>query len=110
MFKLLKELTRAPEPLNRPFHPETSLSGANSPPYAARRRNRSPVNGVPTVKLSHETASAEGSASVGINTKPAKEEVESDEDALKVVELLKVLEEAGSGENVMALVEVSYSA
>jgi len=112
MFKLLKDLTRAPEPLSRP-----APGSGNAPthplhqPYAARQRIRSPRPGLPTASVSSETVSARR-ASVAKQLEPVKEEetVETDEDAVKTVELLKALEAAGQGDGgLMTYVEVGPS-
>ncbi len=104
MFKLFKDLTRAPEPLNRAPTNESSQVNTLQQPYTPRQRNRSPTPGLPTTYVSSETANGRR-ASVARPVEAVKEEVETDEDALKVVELLKQIEEAGT--RVMTYVEVS---
>ena len=113
MFKLLKDLTRAPEPLNR--FPPSNTSSANalksqvpSHPYAPRQPTGSPRPGVPTTSVSSETVTGRQPL---LNKKEdsAKEDeqVETDPDAVKVVELVKALEAAGEGNgDVMTFVEV----
>ena len=100
MFKLFKDLTRPPERLDQPTSPSPAQSStvpSSAPPsvgYAARQRTRplpDQANGTPT--------------KAGAGGPKAVEDVEeTEEDAKKVVELLKGLEAA---EELMNIVEVS---
>ncbi|ORY31849.1 hypothetical protein BCR39DRAFT_525741 [Naematelia encephala] len=107
MFKLLKELTRPPEPLIPPPQAHTPPS---QPTYTARQRAKSPS---PAVQLSVDYSSrSSGAAAVGstgttstrVEPVAIKEVEETDELSVKVVELVKALEGSGEG-GVMQFVE-----
>ena len=105
MFKLLKDLTRAPEPLTPP--PSTPAPSLNVP-YVARQRAR-------TVAAQAEVASRSPSAQGtsrrksegGISVEGEKQDLalESDTDAKRIVELLHELKEDRE-KSVMDYVEV----
>jgi hypothetical protein len=97
MFKLFKDLTRPPERLDTPSTPQTQTPPTSAPPslsYTARQRTRP----LPDQGNGEQSKSASAKA-------PVVEEVEeTEEDAKKVVELLKGLETA---DETMSIVEVS---
>jgi hypothetical protein len=97
MFKLFKDLTRPPERLDQPSSPAPAQtptpSASPSVGYAARQRTRplpDQSNGTPTKPAG--------------GPKAPEEVEETEEDAKRVVELLKGLETA---EELMTIVEVS---
>jgi len=97
MFKLFKDLTRPPERLDQPSTPKATTPPTSAPSslsYTARQRTR------PLPDQSNGEQGKSGPAKA-----PVVEEVEeTEEDAKKVVELLKGLETA---EEMMSIVEVS---
>ena len=115
MFKLLKDLTRPPASLTVPSPAEHGTP--TNPPYTPRQRGRSPSGGSAVASSSSGPgAPARGASLTRQDGSPkalrkAEEVDETDEDSLKVIKLLKVLDEAGSGDGgVMLIVEVSLSA
>jgi hypothetical protein len=108
MFKLLKELTKPPEALAPPStHGDPAQAHFA---YAARHRGRSaspspsPVNGRSRSNTLEPVAPGARRASDLRHSEGAEKEdeeaiVETDEDAKRVVELLKALKEAGNGES-----------
>lgn len=110
MFKLLKDLTRPPEPLDRPPLTTPLTSNSNGlQPYLPRQRSRSPASGRLAATIPPETVGI-GQSSASKQDLPDKEEEveETDGDALRVVELIKTLENGGDGNHaVMIYVEVS---
>ena len=96
MFKLFKDLTRPPEPLSpRP----TAAEGVQTTSYTPRQpRGRSPGPSTLRTPLSGPDSTT---------TNPEKEVEEKDEDAKRVVELLKALEKGGQN-GTMHIVEVSF--
>ena len=111
MFKLLKDLTRAPEPLNRPPPKATSSPHTNGlQPYVPRQRSRSPGPSPLAAAVRPETeGAAQSSASKQTIPDKKEEPKETDEDALRAVELIKTLDSAGNGnDGVMIYVEVSH--
>lgn len=107
MFKLFKDLTRPPESLSAPsLNQPTSYSTT----YAARQRAKSPS---PALHTPGSTGSTPPRGRSRANTLVKKEEVEkkeevveTDQDALKVVELLRSVETGNEGDEVMFYVEV----
>lgn len=107
MFKLFKDLTRAPEPLNRPPVTPLPQPGSLHQPYTPRQRTRSPAPGQPTTSVSSENVTVRRDPNGKDQVVKESDVAETDEDALKVVELLKTLEDAGpAAQSVMIFVEV----
>ena len=116
MFKLLKELTKAPERLAG-----TSSQGSpyeNSPHlqqhhYVPRQCNLSPAGGRSRSPTLEGAAADAGRKAVGLQNelRADQKEVEvkeSDPDAIRIAEQLKELERLEQGNQVMHLVEVSF--
>ena len=110
MFKLFKDLTRAPEPLNRSA---TSNNANLHPPhqsYVPRQRNKSPGSGLATTSVSSESVDVRTTLKAQSDDSKAVrvEEKETNQDAIKVVELIKILEDAiRAGTSIMTYVDVS---
>ena len=107
MFKLFKELTRPPEPLIASSNTSNAASGSRTPPslvYTPRQRSRSISAGLAKALEAQSGRQAQGSTAAAASAKENEDAIETDEDAKKVVELLKDLDES---QGIMSLVEVS---
>lgn len=101
MFKLFKELTKAPDALPRPGASSDAFAGHEGTlPYPARSRA--------SIVAGERSRSRSPSVAPPAERAKREDEVETDEDAKKTTELLKQLDEGSEGdEAVMHCVEVS---
>jgi hypothetical protein len=102
MFKLFKDLTRPPErldstaPASTPAPTTPPISAPSSLGYTARQRTRPPLPAQPN--------GAQSTPAAGAGAIAVEEIEETEEDAKKVVQLLRSMDDA---DGVMAVVEVS---
>jgi hypothetical protein len=107
MFKLLKELTRPPVTLAPPPS-DSSSSLSPHTTYTPRQRSRSIIGSSGGASRDEASTPTGGPSRVPEPAKPKVEVEETEEEAKKVVELLKTLETSTEG-GVMSIVEVGVT-